>query len=158
MGIFHPTPAQHDAFFEWWRGEFVPSIQRSPDFLRVRLWTLHEAAELRDNTVQKRDCKDVMKYVMVYDFHSEDLPWEVAVEIGQSKAYQEFVEHDLVWLAPSRRSAAQCSAYLRKMLTWEQQYRYGVYNLKRIYNETGAVEAEFNHDTYSDEEDQYPAP
>ncbi|KAL1596567.1 hypothetical protein SLS60_009215 [Paraconiothyrium brasiliense] len=128
MGIFQPTPATHDAFFEWWRGEFVPFIQRSPDFLRVRLWKLDEAADLREQTVQMRDPSDLLAYVMVYEFQSDDMPWEVAVEIGQSKAYEQLVEQDL-------------------------QYRYGVYHLKKIYGETGKVEAEFNNDAFSDEED-----
>ncbi|KAJ4351911.1 uncharacterized protein N0V89_007255 [Didymosphaeria variabile] len=128
MGVFQPTPATHDAFFEWWRGEFIPFIQRSPDFLRVRLWKLDEAADLRERTVQMRDRNNLLAYVMVYEFQSDDMPWEVAVEIGQSKAYQQLVEQDL-------------------------QYKYGVYHLKRIYGETGEVEAEFNNDVYSDEED-----
>ncbi|KAF9732559.1 hypothetical protein PMIN06_005658 [Paraphaeosphaeria minitans] len=129
MGCFQPTPEMHDAFFEWWRGEFVPFIQRSPDFLRVRLWKLDAAADLQNQTVQQRALDDVFSYVMVYEFQSYDMPWEVAVEIGQSKAYQEFVEKDL-------------------------RYKYGVYHLKRIYKETGEVEVEFDHDAYSDDDEE----
>ncbi|KAK7190591.1 hypothetical protein PSPO01_03566 [Paraphaeosphaeria sporulosa] len=129
MGSFQPTPEMHDAFFEWWRGEFVPFIQRSPDFLRVRLWKLEAAADLRNQMVQKRTPDDLYPYIMVYEFKSYDMPWEVAVEIGQSKAYQQFVEKDL-------------------------EIQDGVYHLKRIYKATGEVEAEFNKDAYSDDEEQ----
>ncbi|KAF2439915.1 hypothetical protein P171DRAFT_500734 [Karstenula rhodostoma CBS 690.94] len=107
MGCFQPTPEMHDAFFEWWRGEFVPFIQRSPEFQRVRLWKLDEAADLRNRTVQKRDREDLLQYVMVYEFQSYDMPWEVAVEIGQSKAYQDFVEKDLVCLSVAVRNFGQ---------------------------------------------------
>jgi hypothetical protein len=98
MSMFQPTPATHDAFFEWWRGEFVPSLHRSPDFLRARLWKLDAAADLRHQTVQKRDRDDLLSYVMAFDFQSYDVPWDFAVEISQSKSYQQFVEKDLVCL------------------------------------------------------------
>lgn len=99
MTMFRPTPEMHDAFFEWWRGEFVPFMQQSPDLQRVRLWKLDAAADLQNQTVQKRAREDVFPYVMACEFHTDDLPWEVVVELAQSKAYHEFVEKDLVCLS-----------------------------------------------------------
>jgi hypothetical protein len=145
MGMFHPTPEMHDAFFEWWRGEFVPFIQQSPDFLRVRLWKLDAAADLQGQTIQKRAREELFPYVMAYEFQSYDMPWEVVIEIGQSKAYQDFVEKDLVCFVGRSRVWA--------MLMSEQKYRYGVYHLKKIYNAAGEVEAEFNDDDGTDSDD-----
>jgi hypothetical protein len=111
MGMFQPPPATHDAFFEWWHTDFEPFIQRSPEFLRARLWKLDAAADLRHQTVQKRDGDDLLPYIMMFEFQSYDLPWEVAVEIGQSKSYQEFVEKDLVCLPLGRRLGRCLRAY-----------------------------------------------
>ncbi|KAJ4299987.1 hypothetical protein N0V90_005235 [Kalmusia sp. IMI 367209] len=95
MGNFQPSRATHDDFFKWWHDEFVSIIKRSPDFLRVRLWKLDSAADFKDGSASTPNRDDLLVYIMAYEFSSDDIPWDITIQIAQSEGWQRFVEHDL---------------------------------------------------------------
>jgi hypothetical protein len=89
--FWQPEDAVHEDVVEWFRTDFVAGMQ-NPDLLRIRLFTLQHASLMEDGKVKKKSTKDVPRYMSIWEFGCEDLPWELLVYLGSSEKWRYYIE------------------------------------------------------------------
>jgi hypothetical protein len=89
--LWQPLDAVHDAFVEWFRTEFATGMQ-SPDLLRLRIFKLQHASMTENGKTEEENTKDVLRYMTVWEFGCEDLPWELMVYLSTSEGWRYYVE------------------------------------------------------------------
>lgn len=90
--LWQPVEAVHDQFVEWFTDEFAPGMLMSPELLRLRIFKLDNAIQLRDQTYSEQDTSSMFQYMTLWEFDCEELPWEILVYLGSSERWRYYVE------------------------------------------------------------------
>ncbi|KAL1801207.1 hypothetical protein ACET3X_001549 [Alternaria dauci] len=90
--LWQPTPGLHDEFLDWFTGEFITGMLKNSELLRTRVFKLEHVSKIQDQTHKQVDKASVYQYMTIWEFDSEELPWEVLVYLGSSEGWRHYVE------------------------------------------------------------------
>ncbi|RMZ68376.1 hypothetical protein GMOD_00010004 [Pyrenophora seminiperda CCB06] len=94
--LWQPLASIHDEFIEWFQGEFLPGMLQSPELLRTRVFKLDHASLVSDRKHATVDKESVYQYMTLWEFDSEELPWEVLIYLGSSERWRYYAEGQLL--------------------------------------------------------------
>ncbi|KAE8823943.1 hypothetical protein HRS9139_09125 [Pyrenophora teres f. teres] len=94
--LWQPLPHIHDEFIDWFRGVFLPGMLESPELLRTRIFKLDHASLVSDRKHSTVDKNTVYQYMTLWEFDSEELPWEVLIYLGSSDRWRYYAEGKLL--------------------------------------------------------------
>ena len=103
--LWQPLPSIHDEFIEWFRGEFLPGMLESPELLRTRVFKLDHASVVSDRKHATVDKESMYQYMTLWEFDSEELPWEVLIYLGSSERWRYYAEGKLLVCCDSETKA-----------------------------------------------------
>jgi hypothetical protein len=81
----------HD-FLTWLQTEFMPGILASPEALRSSIYKLQHASMAQSTGVETRDTSKMKTYMTIWEFDSEDLPWDVLISLASKPGWRNYVE------------------------------------------------------------------
>jgi hypothetical protein len=96
--LWQPVPAKHDDFVSWLSGEFIPNMLESPEVLRTRIFKLQHASVFADGKMETKSTENMYQYMTIWEFETEELPWEIMVFLGSSERWRYYVDGGhLMW-------------------------------------------------------------
>jgi hypothetical protein len=90
--LWQPLPDKHDAFVTWLSDDFIPGMLESPEVLRTRIFTLQHASAFADGKAATKSTQGMYQYMTMWEFESEELPWEIMVLLGSSEMWRYYVD------------------------------------------------------------------
>jgi hypothetical protein len=93
--LWQPLDHVHDELIEWFINDFAAGM-KNPDLLRLRIMKLQQTSAVEDGELKEKDTKDMYKYMSIWDFAVEELPWEIMVYLGSSEGWRHYVEGGLL--------------------------------------------------------------
>ncbi|EOA88280.1 hypothetical protein ACJQWK_01839 [Exserohilum turcicum] len=96
--LWQPVPEAHDELLDWYVDEFIPGMFESPELLRARIFKLERATNIRGQKHGHVDKESLLQYMTIWEYASDELPWEVLVYLGSSERWRHYVEgHYMKW-------------------------------------------------------------
>ncbi|KAF2123553.1 hypothetical protein P153DRAFT_303659 [Dothidotthia symphoricarpi CBS 119687] len=90
--LWQPHDAYHDEFVDFFREDFAPGMLESADLLRIQIFKLEYASRWENQKHQRMDIGQMYQYITIWEFSSNELPWEILVYLGASEEWRYHVE------------------------------------------------------------------
>lgn len=90
--LWQPSADVHDEVMEWFINEFTPGMLDSPELLRTRLFKLDNVSHIRGQKQEQVDKDSLLQYMTLWEFETEEFPWEILVYLGSSDKWRLYVE------------------------------------------------------------------
>ena len=99
--MWEPAAAAHDEIMGWFLNEFIPGMLDSFELLRTRVFKLEHACNIRGQKSEAIDKHSLKQYMTIWEFETEEFPWEILVYLGSSEKWRLYVEDaKMVWHKP----------------------------------------------------------
>lgn len=128
--LWQPVPEAHDELLDWYVDEFIPGMFESPELLRARIFKLERATNIRGQKHGHVDKESLLQYMTIWEYASDELPWEVLVYLGSSERWRHYVEGHYMVSPPWTSRCPNTHMSLQK---WE----IAQYLVTRKYSKTG---------------------
>ncbi|EMD88694.1 hypothetical protein COCC4DRAFT_60642 [Bipolaris maydis ATCC 48331] len=94
--LWQPKPEVYDEFIEWFTNSFIPGMFDSPELLRARVFTLEHATNIRAQKYETVDKDSLLEFLTIWEFETEEFPWEVLIYLGSSEKWRYYMEGGMV--------------------------------------------------------------
>lgn len=91
--IWQPAADVHDELMDWFINEFTPGMLDSPELLRTRVFKLENVSYIRGQKQEEVDKASLHQYMTLWEFETEEFPWEIMVYLGSSEKWRLYVEN-----------------------------------------------------------------